>query len=191
LCVEPVDPMKPTPLVVAGAIVLAGFASGCASRSQKPVYNPSQTGTIIRQEKGEIVAVRDVIIKAGNPSAIYGGPGRRIGNEVGRAVATGSVTGVIASVGGAIGGEIGSLADDKAGEEIHIRLERSEEVIIVVQERGSAPLAPGQKVNVQTGSSISTYPRGILSRGSIGGVGGSVRVVPVEYLHGSPVAINR
>jgi len=156
--------------------VLAGFGvsamvfavAGCGSAAKKPIYTTGQTGQVIREERGEIVAVRDVVIKPTDVGILRGGPGRQIGSAVGRAVIAGSVIGAAAAVGGVVGGEIGSKADEKAGEEITIRVAGTEEVVIVVQERGETPLAVGEQVKIQSAGSAGNVP---------GVGGGNVRVV--------------
>lgn len=160
--------MKMNAWLAVGAVVWLVAANGCASSAQRPVYSPSQTGHIIREERGEIVAVRDVTIA---PPAPAGGAGRRIGAGIGAGVATGSIERAAAAIGSVIGGDIGAKADEKAGEEITIRL-NTEEVIIVVQERGEAPLAVGEKVRVLT----SAPPSGGIGRVLGGATGGGTRV---------------
>lgn len=142
--------MKITPVwwLVAG---LAGLFNGCAS-SSKPVYDQSQVGRIIREQKGEIVAVRDVIIKPTDPlGTLRGGTGRQIGSAIGTA-AVGGVTRAVERIGSVVGGDIGAKMDEKAGEEITIRLQNDEEIVIV-QERGETPLAVGERVKIQTSAS--------------------------------------
>lgn len=163
--------MKSLPLVGLVAAVLIGSA-GCASKSEKPVYSTSQTGVILREQRGEILAVRDVTIKDQpiNPA----GPGRRVGAAVGTVAGSGgSIERAGAVLGAQIGGDLGAALDTKDGEEITIRLE-NDSVIIVVQERGDTPLAPGERVRVITGSGASVGTIGAILRG--GGMGGNTRV---------------
>jgi outer membrane lipoprotein SlyB len=138
---------------LAAALLIDG--SGCASRSNLPVYDSSQIGSVIKTQEGEIVAVRDVVIKAPNTPRGSTGMGSRIGSAVGRGVIQGGGTGAIIGaaggvVGDAIGGVAGARMDDKVGEEITILVEGR--TITVVQERSTPPLAPGERVKILTGS---------------------------------------
>ncbi len=173
--------MKMTSLVLAAAVTLIGLNGGCSSTSSKPVYDAAETGRIIHEERGEILGVREVTIKPSDIGILRGGGGmgRTIGSAVGSGLLTGNMRRAEDAVGGAIGGEIGAGFDTKAGEEITIRL-KSDEIVIVVQERGDSPLAAGQRVKVLTGSSSSRSMGaiGILMGGS---AGGSVRVVPEDF----------
>lgn len=166
--------MNPRSLVVLG---VAGVLSlgGCASAAKKPVYTTSQTGVILREQRGTITEVRDVVIED-QPIYNQGGMGRRVGSAVGSAVITGSPERALGSIGAVIGGEIGAKADKRAGEEITIRLD-NDSVITVVQERGDTPLAPGERVRVVTGGPAGTPigSIGAILRGS--GAGGGTRVL--------------
>jgi len=172
--------MKTTSFVLAGALVVIGLTDGCSSSSQTPVYNSSETGRIIREERGEIVGVRQAIIKPADIGIFRGGgTGRRIGTAVGAAAATGDIDQAKAVVGGEIGGSIGAQLDTKAGEEITIRL-KSDEIVVVVQERSEPPLSVGERVKVLTGDSPSGR-MGVLGALMGGSSSGGVRVVREEY----------
>lgn len=114
------------------------------------MYDSTQVGQVIGVQSGEVVAVRDVTIAAPDVRAAQGGNGRQVGSAVGRGVMTGSVQGVVGAIGAVMGGHMGAKLDDTAGEEITVRLEGSDRVIVVVQPRGDVPLAIGDKVKVQT-----------------------------------------
>ena len=169
--------MKRNIAIVVCAAALVSVITGCSSSPKKPVYDASQTGTIIREQRGEIVAVRDVVIKPTDLSgSIGGGPGARIGSAAGAGIMGGSLEAAKVAIGRAVGRDLGSKLDEKAGEEITIRLDERDETIIVVQEREEIPLAPGQRVKVQIGR-----PNPILRTGG-------VRVVPDEMFAGPAVA---
>lgn len=179
-------PMNVRPLVVLGALAMLALA-GCAGAAKKPVYTTGQTGVIMREQRGTITEVRDVVIED-QPLINRGGVGRQVGSAVGSAVLTGSPERALGSIGAAIGGEIGAKADKRAGEEITIRLD-NDSVIIVVQERGETPLAPGERVRVVTGApSVAAGGLGGILRGS--GAGGSTRVLR-DYEFVASVANNR
>ena len=134
-----------------------------SSSSSVPVYDSSQVGTVIRSQSGEILAVRDVVIKASITQAGSTGMGARIGGAAGRSAIYGGPAAAIgaagAVVGEAVGAVAGARADDKRGEEITVLVEGGQTVTIV-QERGSPPLAPGERVKIITGASSSIYGGG-------------------------------
>jgi outer membrane lipoprotein SlyB len=166
--------------IVTSVALVAGV--GCSSRSSSlPVYDSRQTGTPITVQKGRVVAVRDVLIKA--PSARPGavGPGAQIGAGAVTSVITGSVTAVGMAVGQVVGGKVGAQADDRMGEEITIEVEGGQKIIIV-QERLETPLAPGEDIEIQT----TTSPRGGLIYGGI--PGGATRVVRAAQFSGEFLA---
>jgi outer membrane lipoprotein SlyB len=163
-------------------MVLFGGLAGCAAPAAKmPVYNPSQTGVIIREQRGEIVGVRDVIIAPPSPNSIYGGPGRRVGTAIGEGAVESVLTGGVpvraaSTIGGIIGGDIGAKADQKMGEELTIRTD-NDSVVVIVQERGDIPLVVGERVRILTGANpgVPVGSIGAILRGT-GSVGGSTRV---------------
>ena len=175
--------MKTSLLVAAGALILVEFTSACAN-SNRTVYTASQTGQIMTEDRGEVVSVRDVVIESGSPIGLLSAsPGRKIGSAIGRSVATGSTMPAKIAVGETVGGELGAHLDDKAGEEISIRIAGSDRIVIVVQERSSPPLAAGERVRVLTGSSSGGGMGGLSAL--IGGAsGGNVRVIRADYLAG-------
>jgi outer membrane lipoprotein SlyB len=128
---------------------------GCASRSSMPVYDRTQIGQVVSEQKGEVVSVRDVLIKGQTTQAGSTGAGARIGS----AAVTGAILGaperaVAAVVGSMAGSAAGARMDDRRGEEVTVMLEGGKTVVIVQErEAGVAPLAAGEKVRVQMGSS--------------------------------------
>ena len=145
--------------VAVGGALAAG--AGCVSKSTLPVYDSSQVGNAITSERGEILSVRDVLIKAPSQSAGNTGMGARIGSAAGRSAvmgAPGAIVGAVgAVVGEAAGAMVGATADDKMGEEITVLVEGGK-TITIVQERGDGlPLAAGEKVRLVTGASSSVY----------------------------------
>jgi outer membrane lipoprotein SlyB len=135
-----------------GLLLLAG---GCATKQTLPANESSQIGTVIKSQRGEIVAVRDVVINAPSPATRSTGMGSRIGSAVGRSAVPGGVGILAGAVGAVVGEAAGSMtgpkADDKAGEEITVVVEGGK-TIMIVQERGSPPLAPGERVRLVTSS---------------------------------------
>lgn len=171
--------MKTSPIwITATAIAICAGALGCSSRSKLPVYDPSQVGTVISTEKGEIVAVRDVLIKPSSPAG--GSVGSVIGAGAGRSVATGNPAAVGGAVGAVLGSTVGAKADERRGEELTIALEGGQ-TIIVVQDQSDPPMAPGEKVQVLTSTPAGgSYP---------GGVWGG-RGAPIGFPTGSPTGGN-
>ena len=144
-----------------GALFGTGGCMG--GGSSLPVYDSSQVGSVIRSQSGEILSVRDVMIKAGSQQQGSTGMGARIGGAAGRGAIYGGAGAAIgaagAVVGEAVGAVAGARADDKKGEEITVLVEGGGTVTIV-QERGTTPLAPGERVKIVTGASSSIYGGG-------------------------------
>lgn len=175
--------MKTRLLAGAAILISAGCLGGCAS-SRRPVYDPSQTGTVLSIEKAEVIAVRDVDIKTSpRPS----GPTGAVGTVTGGAVAsviTGSTAAIGRAVGSVVGSAVGSNADAVAGEEITLSVEGGRTVVIV-QERSTPPLAPGEKVIILQPST----PSPIYGGGRVGlpsPSGGAVRVVREDRYAAAP-----
>lgn len=149
-------------LVLAAAGSMIAFGGGCAARSNLPVYDSGQVGNPITSQRGEIVSVRDVLIKAPSQSAGSTGMGARIGSAAGRSAVSGGAAGAVVGAVGAVVGEaagavVGATADNKMGEEITVLVEGGQ-LITIVQERGSGlPLAQGERVRLVTGGSSSVY----------------------------------
>jgi len=159
----------PKALLVAVSGVLS-LAAGCSSTSSRlPVYDSSQVGAVIKSEAGEVVSVRDVLIKAPSSQAGSTGMGSRIGSAAGRSAIYGGPSAIVGAAGAVIGEAVGSVAgakmDDRVGEELTIVAEGGQ-TITVVQERSNPPLAPGERVRIITGASSGPY-----------GGGGNTRVV--------------
>lgn len=138
--------------------------TGCASRSSSlPVYDSSQVGTMIKSQAGEIISVRDVVIKAPSSSAGSTGMGSRIGAAAGRSAIYGGAAAAVgaasAVVGEAVGAVAGARVDDKMGEEITVSIEGGQ-VVTIVQERSDPPLAAGEKVRIVTGLNSGIYSNG-------------------------------
>ena len=141
-----------------GAAMVAGFVTGCSSssRSNLPVYDSAQIGQVIREQRGEVVSVRDVLIRAPSAPAGSTGAGSRIGAATVAGIITGSPVAVASAVGSVLGSNVGARADDRLGEEITVMVEGGQSVIIV-QERNGPPLGIGERVKVLTGSGTSIY----------------------------------
>lgn len=147
--------------MAASVLVLSG---GCmSSKSNLPVYDSNQIGTVIKSQSGEIVSVRDVVIKASSTQMGSTGMGARIGGAAGRSAIFGGPAAAVGAAGAVIGEAVGAVAgarvDDKMGEEITILVEGGQ-TVTVVQERGSSPLAAGERVRIITGSSSGVYGGG-------------------------------
>jgi outer membrane lipoprotein SlyB len=147
--------------VLAGAAIAGG--AGCSSPSRLPVYDSSQVGSVIKSEGGEVISVRDVLIKAPSSPAGSTGMGSRIGAAAGRSAIFGGPAAAVGAAGAVIGEAVGSVAgakaDDRVGEEITILAEGGQTVTIV-QDRSSPPLAPGERVRIITGASSGPYGGG-------------------------------
>ena len=147
--------------VVGGLIAMCG--GGCTSRSTLPVYESGQVGSAITTQRGEIISVRDVLIKAPSQSAGGTGMGARIGSAAGRSAISGGPAAIVGAVGAVVGetagAAMGATADNKLGEEITVLVEGGQ-TITIVQERDGLPLAPGEKVRLVTGGSSSVYGGG-------------------------------
>jgi outer membrane lipoprotein SlyB len=135
--------------------MIAGVLAGCSSPST-PVYESSQTGQMISEQRGEIVAVQDVVIKAPTAAAGSAGAGSRIGAGVAGAAITGNPISAVMAAGSVLGGIAGAGADNKKGEELTILL-KDGRTVVIVQERGTVPFAIGEKVRIMSGSSGSIY----------------------------------
>lgn len=119
--------------VLVGLLVLA-WSGGCAVNQATPPA-PRPFGEIAREERGRILTVRDTQID------LRTGMGRAIGAST-PAIPVGPV-GIRVPI--TIGGE---KRRDVPAEEISVEL-ASGRIISVVQERGSFPLASGERVRVQ------------------------------------------
>ena len=150
--------------VPAGALL--ALLAGCSSASSGlPVYDRSQVGQVVSEQRGEVISVRDVVIKGQTDQA--GAPSR--GSRLGAAAVTGAIMGaperaVAAVVGSMAGSAAGGKFDDKLGEEITVMLEGGRKIVIVQErESGVPPLAPGERVKLQSGSA-STLSGGSSSK---------------------------
>ena len=167
---------------LAGGVVAAG---GCSSSSSRlPVYDSSQVGTVIKSQGGEILSVRDVLIKAASSQAGSTGMGSRIGAAAGRSAIYGGPSAAIGAAGAVVGEAVGAIAgaragDDRVGEEIVISVEGGQ-TITIVQERSNPPLAPGERVRIVTGASTERY-----------GSGGDTKVVREEEVATSTTSTDR
>jgi outer membrane lipoprotein SlyB len=150
--------MDPKPILPTILLLAAASVAGCMSSSSStlPVYDSSQVGQVISEQRGTIVDVRDVLIKAPTASAGSSGTGSRIGAATVAGLATGSPIAAAGAIGSVIGGVAGARADDRQGEEITMVMEDGR-TLVVVQERGDTPLAIGEHIRVQTGTGSSVY----------------------------------
>ena len=141
-----------------GGLLVLGV--GCVTKPNSSVDDSGQLENVTKSQRGEVLAVRDVLIKAPSQTAGRPGMGARIGSVAGRSAVPGS-PGIIAGAVGAVVGEAagsmaGTKADDKMGEEITVLVDGGKTVMIV-QERGSIPLASGEKVRIVTGTVTGVY----------------------------------
>ncbi|MEO7412028.1 MAG: hypothetical protein ABIZ81_01610 [Opitutaceae bacterium] len=141
-------------------VSLAGVAAvglfGCATASKRPVYDSSQVGQVISEQRGEVIGVQDVLIKAPSSQAGSAGVGSRMGSAAATAAILGSPIHAAVAASQVIGGMAGASADNRNGEELTILL-KDGRTVVVVQERGDAPFAIGEKVKIMSGSSGSVY----------------------------------
>ncbi|MEQ9124293.1 MAG: hypothetical protein RIM80_17210 [Alphaproteobacteria bacterium] len=144
-------------------LLVAGLAlSGCARSLSPDVYSRGEVGAKVEVENATVVAVRDVSIE-GTKSNIGAGAGAVAGG-VGGAVAVGRNRGAatLGAVAGAIIGAIAGAAIEEAatssdGVEYMVRLENGE-TVAVVQPKGDAPLAPGDRALLVYGDHIRVVP---------------------------------
>jgi outer membrane lipoprotein SlyB len=141
-------------LFFAGVVALV--ASGCVSSSRKPVYDSSQIGQIIREDQGEIIGVREVVIKAPSSRAGSPGVGSRMGGAAAAAAITGNPVAVAVAAGQMIGSAAGAVADNQRGEELTIVM-RDGRTVMIVQELGEVPFVLGDRVKILSGSGTSIY----------------------------------
>jgi outer membrane lipoprotein SlyB len=136
---------------------MAGLAGCASSSSNMPVYDRSQVGQVVSGQRGEVISVRDVMIKGQADQQGSAGRGARIGS----AAVTGAIFGnpvpaVAAAVGSIAGSAAGSKFDDRMGEEIMVVLEGGKTVTIVQERVAGVPaIAPGERVIVQSGGGSS------------------------------------
>ena len=139
-------------------------------------------------EKGEVVSVRDVLIKPQPPSG--SSTGAIIGAGVGQTAATGSPGAIGGAVGSVIGATVGGKTDERMGEELTILVEGGNRIVIV-QERSVPPLAPGEKVEIITGRpATSGYPGGLWGRGGRMGLPGPVTTGGTRVVRDQRFAVN-
>ena len=158
--------MKSRLEILLPAAFAAVLLSGCGnSRSSMPVYDRTQVGQVVSEQRGEVVTVRDVVIKGQTEQTGSAGRGARIGAAAVQGAIFGAPERAIAAVVGSMAGSAaGGKMDDKLGEEITVMLEGGRTVVIVQErETGVPPLAPGERVRLQTGAG-STQSGGSSSR---------------------------
>jgi outer membrane lipoprotein SlyB len=162
--------------------LMLAFGAGCTTKSSLPVYSTGQTGTPLTVQRGRVVAVRDVIIKPPTSASSGVGPGAQVGAAVVTSVITGGTHALGNVIGNVVGGPLGGKLDEKIGEEITIEVEGGR-TIVVVQERDGPPLAPDERVIIQTGGTTTTGGMGGIYGGIYGGGifggggGGNTRVL--------------
>ena len=148
--------MPPKGSVFTLLIVAAGVVAGCATASKTPVYDRSQTGQIISEQRGEIVGVQDVVIKAPTQAAGSTGIGSKMGSAAVVSAVLGSPIHAAIAAGDVIGGIAGAPMDNEKGEELTIML-KDGRTVVVVQQRGQVPFMFGDRVKIMTGSGNSIY----------------------------------
>jgi outer membrane lipoprotein SlyB len=131
--------------------------TGCGtSASKTPVYSTSQVGQMISEQKGEIIGVQDVVIKARSSSAGSTGVGARMGSAAVVAAVLGSPIHAAIAAGEMIGSAAGAGLDNQKGEELTILL-KDGRTVVVVQPRGDVPYVIGDRVKILNSSSGSIY----------------------------------
>ena len=156
--------MRKFSVCVALAVLGGAALTGCSNTARPPVYGTSSVGTAMpvptNSQRGRILTVRDVLIKDTPRSTRTSSTGGALSTAVG--VAMGSVSAIAGAVGDAVDGMNSGKA--KSGEEITVELDNGQ-TIVIVQERGSLPLAPDERVLIQRGT------------GAPGSTGSTARVV--------------
>lgn len=137
-------------LVLAGALVAALLAAGCAPMRSADVYHRGEALRAQSVEFGSIEGLRPVTIEGGQTgvgtiggAALGGIAGSTVGG--GRGSAAGAVAGAI--LGGIAGSAIERDVTKANGVEITIRLD-SGRMIAVVQEGAGTDFRPGDRVRV-------------------------------------------
>lgn len=149
------------------AILAAAFAvSGCQHQTSPNVYDPYSAGQVAYTQMGVVRSTRPVEIMNDSPAgsgvgaAVGGFAGAIAGSQLGpshynhrghrhRYTSTGSVLGTIggALAGAIVGAVIEREASRQMATEYVVQLDNGQMITIV---QGSQPLAPGQRVFVQT-----------------------------------------
>ena len=143
--------MKPLAPVVLIALSLG--ISACTFPSSRRVVPASQANVLQHIETGTVVSVREVVIGGQKTNlGMYGGgliggaAGSGIGQGVGAAIASAT-----AAVGGAIVGQATEeLATRKAAQEIIVRLDNGQQVVVTQQLDGGM-FREGDRVRVLSG----------------------------------------
>lgn len=142
-------------------IILIGlFSLACASSRSGSVYTRDQARVVHTVEKGTIESIQPVRIEGTKTpvGTVAGGAtgavlGSTIGEGTGKALA--AVAGAI--VGGLAGSAVEEKVTEKEGQEITVKLD-SGETLVIVQEADQG-LYPGMRVNVLSGSDGTTRVR--------------------------------
>lgn len=134
--------------------MVAAAAVGCSHSSSRPVYSgPTATAAPVpvSEQRGRVVSVRDVEIR--DTPATGSGSGTRGALTTAVGILTGSVTAIAGAVGDVVDASKASSAA-KPAEEITVVTDGGRTVVIV-QERSNPPMAPDERVIVQTTGSLS------------------------------------
>jgi hypothetical protein len=120
-------------VICAVALTAAGFVGGC-SMAQTTPPKPKPFGNVAREEKGEVVSVRDTRIDLSTGMA--------------RSMTTHSPRVPVGPIGVRVPVTLGGEKKvEIPGEEITVKLPNGK-LILVVQELSSPPYAPGERVRV-------------------------------------------
>ncbi|HYC70400.1 MAG TPA: hypothetical protein VEB66_04275 [Opitutaceae bacterium] len=144
-------------LAAIGALAL-GLA-GCESTSStsRPVYTAGQTGQVITQEKGLVVAVEEVLIQAPSSSS-QTGTGAQVGSAMGRAIMNPGA--IVGSMGSIMGAKAGATLDNQVGDKITIQTDDGKTVTIVQARGKDQPIMPGERVVIEVGGAASRMGSG-------------------------------
>jgi outer membrane lipoprotein SlyB len=144
--------------VAALAIVVAAGCESTSSTPARPVYTAGQTGTMITQEKGLVVAVEEVLIKAPSSSSNTG-TGAQMGRAVGSAILNPGA--IVGSMGSIMGAKAGASLDNQVGDKITIVTDEGRTVTIVQpREPNTAPIMPNERVVIEVGGAASRLGSG-------------------------------
>lgn len=133
--------------------LLLAPVSGCSSPSASSSASASgldESGPVLREVRGEIINVRDVMI---TPTAATGTAARGTSSRMGTAAVLGAITGspapLVRGVSSVMTDAGRGKLDNHMGEEITVRLKNGD-TVVVVQNRSDPPMSPGEIVIVVT-----------------------------------------
>lgn len=141
-------------LMIALSVAAVGL-TGCASSYKPGVYQGSQVQQQMKVTLATVVSVREVEIEH-RPTGAGASAGAAAGGVLG-ATNMDSRGGIVTSIAGAvIGGVVGNVAEkaanQKVGVEITYRVDGSQDMMALVQEKDETVFKPGDHIRIMSGS---------------------------------------